>query len=109
MIFQRRIGIWMLGLFAWLDVQANDVTLNLNDLISEFEANNPSLKAAKAAWESSAAKVPQASYWKDPELQLKIENAYSPESQFGSEVDVMAVQEIPFPGKLKGAKKIATA
>ena len=42
--------------------------LTLNDAVAAALENNPSIKTARAKWESARQRIPQAAAWEDPKL-----------------------------------------
>jgi outer membrane protein TolC len=44
--------------------------LTLNETVTTALQNNPSIKAARAKWESAKQRIPQAAAWEDPKLSV---------------------------------------
>lgn len=70
-----------------------DEIMELGELLSEAEANNPSLMAMKDRYEAARERVPQAGTWDDPMLTLGFMNV---------EVDNFAFDRIPMTAKVVG-------
>jgi outer membrane protein, heavy metal efflux system len=85
--------------------------LTLNDAVAAALENNPSIKTARAKWESARQRIPQAAAWEDPKLSVS--------SLLGRFVDisrngfmdqmVMVEQIIPLSGKNRSKERIAAA
>ncbi len=83
--------------------------LTLAGVRAEALRSNPSIKAARAKWRMMKERVPQAAAWPDPLVGMDVERFGS--SQFGEWTDVewMAMQEIPISGKNRSRARIADA
>ena len=44
--------------------------LTLNETVTSALQNNPSIKTARAKWESAKQRIPQAAAWEDPKLSV---------------------------------------
>ncbi len=77
-------------------------------LISAAYARNPSITAARKAWDAALRSIPAAEAWDDPELTA----AYWPDSlaDAGSRKwQLMVTQALPLPGRTTAAGRVARA
>ncbi len=85
--------------------------LTLNDAVVAALENNPSIKTARAKWESARQRIPQAAAWEDPKLSfnslLGRFVAISPNS-FNDQM-LTVEQMIPLSGKNRSKERIAAA
>lgn len=83
--------------------------LTLDGVTTEALRHNPSIRAARAKWGMMKERVPQAAAWPDPLVGADFERFGT--SQFGEWTDVewMAMQEIPISGKNRSRARIADA
>jgi outer membrane protein, heavy metal efflux system len=91
--------------------QTKGEQLILGAVVAAALENNPTIKAARAKWESAKQKVPQAAAWEDPKLSVN--------SLLGRFVDVppngfvdqmvSVEQMIPLSGKNRSRERIAAA
>jgi cobalt-zinc-cadmium efflux system outer membrane protein len=85
--------------------------LTLNDAVAAALENNPSIKTARAKWESARQRIPQAAAWEDPKLSfnslLGRFVAISPNSFTDQTLTVE--QMIPLSGKNRSKERIAAA
>lgn len=73
-------------------------TLERVALVQEVLERNPSLDAAREAWQAALSRVPQATALEDPMLSYSVAPlSITGQSRFGQAVELG--QEIPFPGK----------
>ncbi|PWT91182.1 MAG: hypothetical protein C5B54_05815 [Acidobacteria bacterium] len=102
------LGVLMIG-----QAVAEDV-VTLNDLIAEAMENNPQIQASENAYHASLSRPGQVSALPDPIVSFVSKNSNGnpvPFTELGddplSSIGFMWQQEIPYPGKLKLAGKIA--
>ena len=85
--------------------------LTLKDAVAGALENNPSIKTARAKWESARQRIPQAAAWEDPKLSfnslLGRFVAISPNS-FSDQM-LTVEQMIPLSGKNRSKERIAAA
>ncbi|WP_455244092.1 TolC family protein [Petrachloros mirabilis] len=79
--------------------------VSLPNLITELEAANPEIKAARERWEAAKAVVPQVQALPDPKLQFGYQRMPMADPLQGAMYGVG--QEIPFPGKLSLKGEVA--
>jgi outer membrane protein TolC len=94
------------------DVEAGP-PLSLTKLVQEATERNPEILAARRAVEAKRARIPQAGAWADPTVTLSYGgNALPPFTVMrgdpSSNRQLMAEQMIPYPGKTRLRKQIAT-
>src|SRR5205807_2525824 len=82
-------------------------TLRLAEVISEVLAENPSIKAARANWESMRERIPQARAWEDPRLGVDVERYGTSRFADYSDAEWMASQMIPISGKNRQRARVA--
>jgi outer membrane protein TolC len=86
---------------------------NLRALVQEAIERNPEIQAAWRAVQAKRARVPQAGAWPDPKLSISYGGNVLPPFTVmpgdpSSARQVMAEQEIPYPGKTRLRTEIAT-
>jgi len=86
---------------------------NLRALVQEAMERNPEVQAAQRAVQAKRARVPQAGAWPDPKLSISYGGNVLPPFTVmpgdpSSARQVMAEQEIPYPGKTRLRTEIAT-
>jgi len=85
--------------------------LALKDAVAAALENNPSIKTARAKWESARQRIPQAAAWEDPKLSFNslVSRfvAISPNSFTDQTLTVE--QMIPLSGKNRSKERIAAA
>ncbi|HYX70114.1 MAG TPA: TolC family protein [Terriglobales bacterium] len=88
-----------------------ETTVTLDELVREALARNPAVQAAEHQVAAGRARVPQARALPDPKLSVGWEGNIAPFSvQAGDPASyrsVSAMQEVPYPGKLKLRGEIA--
>lgn len=86
-------------------------TLNLRDVLTEAEQNNPEILAARQRLEAKQAMISPARTLPDPMLMIDIQNEGTKKLTIGDEpgsyLMFSAQQEIPFPGKLSLKGRVA--
>ena len=109
----------LLALFPAAPVRAQSakedspsVPVLLKDLVSEALTRNPEIQAARHSVNAKRARVPQAKAWPDPTISFGYGgNAVPPFSVMrgdpSSARQIMAEQEIPYPGKTRLRGQIA--
>jgi outer membrane protein TolC len=85
----------------------------LQDLVREALDRNPEIQAARRGVESKQARIPQAKAWPDPMISVGYGGNVMPpftvmRDDPSSTRQIMAEQEIPFPGKTRLRGQIAT-
>src|SRR3990172_3529593 len=93
---------------------ADQETISLDQLIGHLLKNNPQIQGAKSRFQAAAARPSQARTLPDPVVSFVSRNGSGnplPFTELGkdplSSVGLMWEQELPYPGKLKLAGKIA--
>ena len=86
---------------------------SLTALVQEAMERNPEIQAARRAVEAKRARVPQAGAWPDPKLSVSYGGNVLPPFTVmagdpSSARQVMAEQEIPYPGKTRLRTEIAS-
>ena len=87
--------------------------LQIGDLVRQTLERNPEIQAARRIVEAAQARIPQARAWPDPRISFSYGgNALPPLTLMrgdpSSQRQIMAEQEIPYPGKTKLRSLIAT-
>ena len=88
-------------------VEARPTPIPLAQLVAEAEANNPQIAAAGHAWQAAAHVARQQTTLPDPTLTVQAMGVGSPRPFAGytnsdfAYIGVGAMQELPFPGKLR--------
>ena len=87
--------------------------VSLTALVQEAMERNPEIEAAKLAVQAKRARVPQAGAWPDPKLSLSYGgNVFPPFTVMAGDPSsarqIMAEQEIPYPGKTRLRTGIAS-
>ncbi|HMC28609.1 MAG TPA: TolC family protein [Verrucomicrobiae bacterium] len=82
-------------------------TLRLMEVVSEVLAENPSIKAARANWESMRERIPQARAWEDPRLGVDVERYGTSRFADYSDAEWMVSQMIPLSGKNRRRARVA--
>lgn len=85
--------------------------LDVNLVVAEVVARNPSVQAMTAAWEAASERYPQVVALEDPMLDVSVGPGSWGNSDVESAYMVMASQKFPWPGKrrLRGAVAAAEA
>lgn len=90
-----------------------ETTTSLDQLLQEAERNNPSIRAAKQAWQAATQVPSQVSTLPDPQFQIQQFSVGSPRPFAGYTNNNFAYfglgvsQDIPYPGKLRLRGEIA--
>lgn len=83
--------------------------LEISVLIKEALASNPEILAARNAFESASARIPQAASLRDPMIEYEYDRITADRMVSGNPMKAFSVsQEIPFPTKLYLRVKIAS-
>jgi outer membrane protein TolC len=87
--------------------------VSLAALVQEAMGRNPEIQAARRAVEAKRARVPQAGAWPDPKLSVSYGgNVFPPFTVMAGDPSsarqIMAEQEIPYPGKTRLRAEIAS-
>lgn len=86
--------------------------VQLATLLREAMERNPEIQAARRAIDAKRARIPQARAWPDPKLSLSYAGNLLPFSVMSgdpsSSRQIMAEQEIPYPGKTRLRGQIAS-
>lgn len=92
---------------------SSETATSLNKLLEEAERNNPSIRAAKQAWQAATQVPSQVSTLPDPQFQIQQFSVGSPRpfagytnSDFGY-IGLGVSQDLPYPGKLRLKGEIA--
>ena len=88
------------------------VPVLLKDLVSEALARNPEIQAARLNVEAKRARIPQSKAWPDPTISVSYAGNVVPpftvmRDDPSSVRQIMAEQEIPYPGKTRLRGQIA--
>lgn len=106
----RLILSTVLALLAILPIQAQQA-LELDLLIEEALANNPSLSALEARWKADEARIPQAGALMDPMVKFELSNVPLSDFDFDSTPmsgkQLMVSQQFPYWGKRATRERIA--
>lgn len=82
---------------------------SLSSLIKEASAANPEILAAKNAFESASARIPQAASLNDPMIEFEYDRITADRMLSGDPMNTVSVsQDIPFPTKLYLRAKIVS-
>jgi outer membrane protein TolC len=106
----------LLGESATLSAQVSEPAsgpLDLGSLVREAMERNPEIAAARRAVQAKRARVPQARAWPDPRISLSYGGNLLPPFTLmpgdpSSARQIMAEQEIPYPGKTRLRSQIAS-
>jgi len=89
----------------------SEETLRLETLVREAMERNPEIQAARRAIDAKRARVPQARAWSDPRVSFSYAGNLLPltlmRADPSSARELMAEQEIPYPGKTRLRSEIA--
>src|SRR6202022_2557986 len=85
--------------------------LTLNETVTTALQNNPSIKTARAKWESAKQRIPQAAAWEDPKLTVNsLLGRFVDISRNGFTDQMVTVEQmIPLTGKNRRKERIAAA
>jgi len=85
--------------------------LTLNDAVMSALENNPTIKAARAKWESARQRIPQAAAWEDPKLTFNslLGRFVSIPANGFTDQALTVEQMIPLSGKNRSQERIAAA
>ena len=85
--------------------------LTLNETVTSALQNNPSIKTARAKWESAKQRIPQAAAWEDPKLSVNsLLGRFVDISRNGFADQMVTVEQmIPLSGKNRSKERIAAA
>jgi cobalt-zinc-cadmium efflux system outer membrane protein len=85
--------------------------LTLTDAVAAALQNNPTIKAARAKWESAKQRIPQAAAWEDPKLSVNsLLGRFVDISRNGFADQMVTVEQmIPLSGKNRSKERIAAA
>jgi outer membrane protein TolC len=85
--------------------------LTLSDAVTAALQNNPTIKAARAKWESAKQRIPQAAAWEDPKLSVNsLLGRFVDISPNGFADQMVTVEQmIPLSGKNRSKERIAAA
>ena len=91
--------------------QTKSNQLTLNDAVMAALENNPSIKTARAKWESARQRIPQAAAWEDPKLTFNsLLGRFVAISPNGFTDQALTVEQmIPISGKNRSKERIAGA
>jgi outer membrane protein TolC len=83
----------------------------LNETVTTALQNNPSIKTARAKWESAKQRIPQAAAWEDPKLSVNsLLGRFVDISPNGFADQMVTVEQmIPLSGKNRSKERIAAA
>ncbi len=86
-------------------------TLSLAGITKIVLANNPSIKEARARWEATKQRVPQAAAWEDPKISVNTRlGRFVDISRNGFTDQMLSVEQmIPLSGKNRSRERIAAA
>jgi cobalt-zinc-cadmium efflux system outer membrane protein len=115
--------LWLIALLVCLPLRAQDSAagkpatspsppLQLSDLVREALERNPEIQAAQRSVDAKRARIPQAKAWPDPTISVGYTGNVVPPFTVmrgapSSARQIMAEQEIPFPGKTRLRGQIA--
>ena len=91
----------------------SEAAISLNKLLAEAESDNPSIRAAKQAWQAATQVPSQVSTLPDPQFQIQQFSVGSPRPFAGytnsnfAYIGLGVSQDIPYPGKLRLKGEIA--
>jgi outer membrane protein TolC len=107
---KRILMLALAGLLAAPVLSAAD-TLSQSAVVNTVLRENPTIKAARAKWESMKKRVPQARAWEDPMSGVDVERAGTTRFATFSDAEWMVAQQIPVSGKnlSRGRAAIAEA
>lgn len=97
----------LLAVTAW-PLRAQQ-TLSLEQVLTAVRYDNPSLRAARARWESMLLRVPQARAWEDPMFGVDLERMGTTRLDRVTDAEWMISQQIPISGKNRSRARIAIA
>ena len=101
----------VMALLAAWPLQAQQQHLELDLLIDEALANNPSLSALEARWKADEARIPQAGALMDPMVKFELSNVPLSDFDFDSTPmsgkQLMVSQQLPYWGKRATRERIA--
>jgi outer membrane protein, heavy metal efflux system len=85
--------------------------LALNDAVAAALENNPSIKTARAKWESARQRIPQAAAWEDPKLSFNslVSRFVAVSPNSFSDQMLTVEQMIPLSGKNRSRERMAAA
>lgn len=85
--------------------------LTLSETVNTAVQNNPSIKTARAKWESAKQRIPQAAAWEDPKLSVNsLLGRFVDISRNGFADQMVTVEQmIPLSGKNRNKERIAAA
>jgi outer membrane protein, heavy metal efflux system len=91
--------------------QAKAGQLTLKGAVEAALENNPSIKTARAKWESARQRIPQAAAWEDPKLTVNsLLGRFVDISRNGFADQMVTVEQmIPLTGKNRSKERIAAA
>ena len=91
--------------------QAKAGQLTLKGAVEAALENNPSIKTARAKWESARQRIPQAAAWEDPKLTVNsLLGRFVDISRNGFTDQMVTVEQmIPLTGKNRSKERIAAA
>jgi outer membrane protein TolC len=91
--------------------QTKSDQLTLNGAVMSALENNPSIKSARAKWESARQRVPQAAAWEDPKLTFNsLLGRFVSIAPNGFTDQALTVEQmIPISGKNRSKERIAAA
>lgn len=85
--------------------------ITLSETVNTAVQNNPSIKTARAKWESAKQRIPQAAAWEDPKLSVNsLLGRFVDISRNGFADQMVTVEQmIPLSGKNRNKERIAAA
>ena len=94
-------------------LSAPQSTLQLPALLRQAMDRNPEIRAAQRAIDAKRARIPQSSAWADPKVSVSYGGNVVPPFTLmrgdpSSARQIMAEQEIPYPGKTRLRAEVAT-
>ena len=109
---RRSFSLILAASFLIFNVKVSEANpskgLSLEEATQILLQQNPELKAMKKESEAAQAKVPQAKGWDDPQVGVRFYQVPFGEGLGKAmDIDYIASQKIPFPGKKKAAGQIA--
>jgi len=109
--FNRKSALLFISvILVFSTVRAQDIPpYTLDSLIKETLATNPEIIAAKNAFESASARIPQAASLNDPMVEFEYDRITADRMLSGDPMKTFSItQDIPFPVKLYLRAKIAS-
>jgi outer membrane protein TolC len=105
----KRILIIVLTTVCTSQILLAAYTLSQSEVVNTVLRENPLIKAARARWEATKKRIPQARAWDDPLVGADVQRLGTTRFTTFSDVEYMIAQSVPVSGKNLSRGRVASA